>query len=145
MLSAAMIHAFVYKPVALALVICIAAAGLPRLSRGDTPVLPAGAASPAAAARMPSSGYAIKPHGGRLSVDAANALRYGAFGYAAQPDSTEDEFEFPEDEGSHLARDITVFVIASVFIAFFIIKVFLEGDTDETDNTDGGGKDIPTS
>ena len=140
-----MIHAFVYKPLVLALVISIAAAGFPRRSHGDVPVLPAGAASPSAAARTPSSGSAIKPHGGRLSVDAANALRYGAFGYAAQPDSTEDEFEFPEDKESHLARDITIFVIVSAFVAFFIIKVFLEGDTDETDSTDGGGKPIPTS
>ena len=59
----------------------------------------------------------------------------------AQPDST--EFEFPEKEEKHLARDITVFVIVSAFVAYFIIKVFLEGDKDEENTDDGGGKDIP--
>ena len=63
--------------------------------------------------------------------------------YSAEADSTGDEFEFPEDEESHLARDITVFVIVSAFVAFFVIKVFLEGDTDQTETPDGGGKEIP--
>ena len=59
----------------------------------------------------------------------------------SQPDST--EFEFPEEQKSHLARDITIFLIASAFVAYFLIKVFLEGDTDEPEGEDGGGKDLP--
>ncbi len=57
-----------------------------------------------------------------------------------EPDTT--EFEFPEEEKKHLVRDVTIFVIASVFVAFFVIKVFLEGDTDEETPTNGG-KDDP--
>lgn len=62
-------------------------------------------------------------------------------GYA---DTDSTEFEFPEEKKSHLARDITVFVIASVFVAYFLIKVFLEGDKDEEEQDDGGsGKPPP--
>jgi hypothetical protein len=62
-------------------------------------------------------------------------------GYAA-PDTT--EFEFPGEAKTHLARDITVFLIASAFVAYFLIKVFLEGDKDEQQPDDGGnGKPPP--
>ncbi len=57
-----------------------------------------------------------------------------------EPDTT--GFEFPEEEKKHLVRDVTIFVIASVFVAFFVIKVFLEGDT-EGETTTNGGKDVP--
>ena len=75
--------------------------------------------------------------------DSARSLRYAVpmMGGYAQPDST--EFEFPEEEKKHLARDITVFVIASVFVAYFIIKVFLEGDKDEGETEDDGGNGKP--
>ena len=74
---------------------------------------------------------------------------YGSLRYAvpvagayAQPDTT--EFDFPEEEKKHLARDITVFVIVSAFVAYFIIKVFLEGDKDENNTDDtGNGKPPP--
>ena len=72
------------------------------------------------------------------------SLRYAipATGGFADPDST--EFDFPDDENKHLVRDITVFVIASVFVAIFIIKVFLEEDEPEDDGGDGGnGKPPP--
>jgi hypothetical protein len=61
----------------------------------------------------------------------------------AQPDTT--EFEFPEDEEKHLARDITVFLIVSAFVAFFVIKVFLEGDTEEEPSPPDDGKQPPPS
>jgi hypothetical protein len=76
--------------------------------------------------------------------DSARSLRYAVpmTGGYAQPDST--EFEFPEEEKKHLARDITVFVIVSVFVAYFLIKVFLEGDKDEGESDDGdNGKKPP--
>jgi hypothetical protein len=76
--------------------------------------------------------------------DSARSLRYAVpmTGGYAQPDST--EFEFPEEEKKHLARDITVFVIVSAFVAYFLIKVFLEGDKDEGEtDDDGNGKEPP--
>ena len=59
----------------------------------------------------------------------------------ARADST--IFEFPEDENKHLVRDITVFIIASAFIAYFIVKVFIVDDTDDGGGDGGGGKTIP--
>lgn len=70
------------------------------------------------------------------------ALAPAATGAWAQSDST--EFDFPEDDNSHLARDITIFVIVSAFVAYFIIKVFLEDEPDEPADTGGsGGKGTP--
>ena len=71
-----------------------------------------------------------------------NSLRYAipATGGFAEPDSS--GFEFPEDENKHLVRDITVFLIASAFVAIFLIKVFMEEDTEE-DNPDDGGNGKP--
>jgi hypothetical protein len=76
-------------------------------------------------------------------TDVVPSLKYAAplSNSFAQTDTT--EFEFPEKEETHLARDITIFVIASAFIAYFIIKVFLEGDKEEGETTDDGGKDYP--
>lgn len=58
----------------------------------------------------------------------------------AQPDTT--DFYFPEEENKHLIRDITVFVIAAAFVGYFLVKVFLEGDTEE-DEEPSGGKEVP--
>jgi hypothetical protein len=58
----------------------------------------------------------------------------------AQPDTT--GFQFPEEENKHLIRDITVFVIAAAFVGYFLIKVFLEGDTEEKEE-ERNGKDVP--
>jgi hypothetical protein len=50
----------------------------------------------------------------------------------------------PEDEENqrHLIRDIGIFLIVSAFVGYFIVKVFLEGDTQEPP-PEGGGKKIP--
>jgi hypothetical protein len=93
---------------------------------------------------------------GKSSADAAASLQHDSpkgssvqlplrFGLAldnayTEPDTT--GFEFPEEEKKHLVRDVTIFVIASVFVAYFVIKVFLEGDTDE-ETPSNGGKDVP--
>jgi hypothetical protein len=76
-------------------------------------------------------------------TDTFTPLRYAIplTGAYAQPDTT--EFEFPEEESKHLARDITIFVIVSVFVAYFIIKVFLEGDKEDEQQEDGNGKVPP--
>ena len=76
--------------------------------------------------------------------DSARSLRYAVpmTGGYAQADST--EFDFPEDKKKHLYRDIAVFVIISAAVAYFVIKVFLEGDKDEEETDDGGsGKPPP--
>ncbi|MGD8415039.1 MAG: hypothetical protein PVF33_12450 [Candidatus Latescibacterota bacterium] len=76
-------------------------------------------------------------------ADSTPPLRYAVplSGGYSEPDST--EFDFPEEEGKHLYRDIAVFTIISVFVAYFVIKVFLEGDTEDNTQDDGGGKQPP--
>jgi hypothetical protein len=132
-----------HKLIAAILAVSVIAAGMPLRARSQSVSIPRGTATSDAAALpspgVTSSGSTTLP----LQDGAADLLRFGALGFAAEPDSTEDEFEFPDEEKSHLARDITVFVIASVFVAFFIVKVFLEGDTDTPDDSGGGGKQIP--
>jgi len=59
------------------------------------------------------------------------------------PDSTDDDFVLPEEKDKkQLATEIAVFVIAAAFVAFFIVKVFIEKD-DEPADDGGNGKDIP--
>lgn len=61
----------------------------------------------------------------------------------AMSDTT--EVDFPEEEEKtkkELIKDIGVFVVVSAFIGYFIIKVFLEGDTEEP-APDDDGKIIP--
>jgi len=53
------------------------------------------------------------------------------------------ELEFPEDEKEkHLVRDVGIFIVVSAFVAYFVIKVFLEGEKNEATPPDDG-KDIP--
>ncbi|MCZ6766384.1 MAG: hypothetical protein O7D32_05575 [bacterium] len=74
--------------------------------------------------------------------DSFNSLRYDGWKAAfARSDST--GYEFPEDEDdNHLIRDVAVFLVVSAFLAFFIIKVFLEGD-EADEPVDEGGKELP--
>ncbi|MCH7549755.1 MAG: hypothetical protein IH969_09520 [Candidatus Krumholzibacteriota bacterium] len=138
MFSPAMIRSLLHKFAAFILATSIVLVGTPRRSHGGGTV-----PLPNDSVRMPSTALAVKMHGSRPARDTESLLRFGAMAYSAEPDSTGDEFDFPDDEEGHLARDITVFVIVSAFVAFFVIKVFLEGDTDDTGSDDGGGKDIP--
>lgn len=67
----------------------------------------------------------------------------GFLAASALADTTETDFPEDEEEGKkHLVRDVGVFLIVSVFVAYFVIKVFLEGDTDQPP-PDDGGKVIP--
>lgn len=105
----------------IALLVCaaIVAAGLPR-----GPARAAGSASP-------GNEYFLR--------DALPAVAHAS----EPPDSTEDEFFLPkEEDNKKLIRDITVFVIVSAFVAFFIIKVFIEKDEDPPP-PDNNGKPIP--
>jgi hypothetical protein len=77
----------------------------------------------------------------RIAEGPGSAQEFSSLQFAqVEPDTT--EFQFPEEKGKHLYRDIAVFVVASVFVAVFIIKVFLEKDKDETPDTGTGGKGI---
>lgn len=139
-----------YRSFTLVVALCIAAAGLVRPARGDAADLRGKATADAAAGRpllaaTPAGSAPVAPMVPvRAMTDAGvDALRFGAMSYAlAQPDTVEGGFEFPEEEKSHTVRDVAVFVIVSAFVAYFIIKVFLEGDEDEG-TTDSGGKDVP--
>ena len=128
-----MIRLFVHKLFIITLSVTIPLAGMPlrALARRSAP-------RTLALSLASTAGPGVTP-----VRDPANLLRFGALAYASEPDSTEEGLEFPEDEGSHLARDITVFVIVSAFVGYFIIKVFLEGDTDEETDTEPPGKVIP--
>jgi hypothetical protein len=59
----------------------------------------------------------------------------------AEPDTT--DFEFPGEEKSHLIRDVTIFLIVAVFAAYFIVKVFLEGETSDEVPEEDNGKPTP--
>ena len=143
MLFAAMTSTLLHKPLIAILAVSLIAAGMPLRARSQQVSIPRGAPTSGAAA-LPSSRGTLRNSSTLPPRDGVNdILRYGALGQVAEPDSTEDEFEFPDEEKNHLARDITVFVIASAFVAFFIIKMFLEGDTDSSETDDGGGKPIP--
>ena len=59
------------------------------------------------------------------------------------PDTTDDDFVLPEEkEKKKLAKEIAVWLIAAAFVAFFIVKVFIEKD-DEPSKDGGNGKDVP--
>jgi len=138
-----------YRSLTLLVACCIAAAGLPRPSHGDEPDL-RGAASADEAAGIPvlvtgpPSATPTAMPVSSMSDAGTGLLRFGAMSYAlAQTDTTEGGFEFPEEEKSHLVRDVIIFVVVSAFVAYFVIKVFLEGDTDDDGGDDGGGKPIP--
>jgi hypothetical protein len=122
------------------LVACIICCGLPR-PRAATSRIPRGAQTSNEAAALPIADPAPPAPGAvtRAVATGEPVLAYGALSASAEPDTT--DFEFPDDE-KHLARDITVWVIASAFVAFFIIKVFLEEDTDEPDDDSPPGKQI---
>jgi len=69
-----------------------------------------------------------------------------AVSFASEPPDTtdeEDDFFLPEQKDtSKLVREIAAWLIAASMVAFFIIKVFIEEDPEESDG-DGGGKDYP--
>jgi len=79
----------------------------------------------------------------KIPVKSASPFKALEHGYA-YGDTT--EYDFPEDEeNKHVWRDVALWVIVAGFVAFFVIKVFLEGDTDETEEEEGGKEIPPTS
>ena len=67
-----------------------------------------------------------------------------AAGFAAvEPDTTDGDFVLPEEKSrSQLVKEIAVWVLVAAFVAFFIVKVFIQDD-DEPADDGGNGKDIP--
>jgi len=92
----------------------------------------------------PAKGKGAFSYGKPTSDEAAApeiAAPPDALGTYALQDTT--EYDFPEEEDQkRLWRDVALWVIVAGFVAFFVIKVFLEGEKDETEE-DEGGKPIP--
>ena len=79
--------------------------------------------------------------------EAARPKLGGGFGYAAGFSLAHADtvgYEFPEDDEKprNVVKDVVLWTAVAGFVAFFIIKVFLEGDTD-TPEPSSGGKDAP--
>jgi hypothetical protein len=56
-------------------------------------------------------------------------------GFARQPEDTTDDFFLPnEKDTSDLLWEVAAWVIGAAIVAYFIIKVFLEDEPDDTDN-----------
>ena len=70
---------------------------------------------------------------------------FGAIGHAFAFGDTTD-YEFPEEEEAKgVWRDVALWLVVAGVVAFFIVKVFLEGDEDEPEEEGGGGKPDPTT
>jgi len=81
---------------------------------------------------------------GRSSAEEAARPNFGSASYA-RSDTT--GYEFPDEEQSNtkkLIKDVAVWVVVAGFVAYFMIEVFLRGDTDQTP-APKQGKDIPPS
>lgn len=91
-------------------------------------------------AGQPTAAQAAAP---KLPGADARASAFGAIGQSYASADTTDDYQFPEDEErKHLWRDVALWLIAAGFVAFFVIKVFLEGDKDEP-QTEEPGKEVP--
>jgi hypothetical protein len=139
------------KSIAFLVVVCIVSSGLPRSTPAspESQPLTRGAATSKQAAELPVTRAlrpvaAISPVSMKAVTHAVSVgqpvLAIGALNAYAQPDTS--EFEFPEEENEHLARDITVWVIVASFVAFFIVKVFIEDDDEEPEDDGPPGKQI---
>ncbi len=58
------------------------------------------------------------------------------------PDSTDDGFVLPEEKSKkQITKEIVMWTVIAAFVAFFIVKVFIEKD-DDTADTGSNGKPI---
>jgi hypothetical protein len=88
-----------------------------------------------------SVGLMSGPGVGNVSDPAYRPLAFAALASGVAVSDT-TAFEFPGEEDDHLVRDVTVFLIISAFVGYFLVKVFFSGDEEEVPDT-GGGKEIP--
>jgi hypothetical protein len=131
----------VKRSVALTVAACVIAAGFPRPTRASpTTARGAATAADAAAWRATTGSSDRASRGGVAGGEPLLSLGAVPASYA-EPDTA--EFDFPDDDRKHLARDITVWVIASAFVAYFLIKVFIEQDDESTPEDQPPGKTIP--
>jgi hypothetical protein len=73
-----------------------------------------------------------------------NDLQGWSYGYALS-DTIGYEFPDEEEKGTfQLIKEVALWLVVAGFVAFFIIKVFLQGDTDEQDSRPPG-KVVPTT
>jgi hypothetical protein len=80
-----------------------------------------------------------------LATKPPNPKLERGFNDLAPSDTASQSATLPtEEKKNHLARDITVFVITSAFVGYFIAKVFIQGDTSSSPSS-GNGKDIPSN
>lgn len=64
-------------------------------------------------------------------------------GFSSEPEDTTDDFFLPEEQDTKkLVWDIAAWVVGAALVAFFIIKVFIEEDTEEPED-DGSDKPDP--
>lgn len=69
---------------------------------------------------------AVAPRLGAGESSGADRL-LAAFAYA---DTTEYEFPDEEEEERNIVKEVIIWTTVAGFVAFFLIEVFLEGDTD---------------
>jgi hypothetical protein len=59
------------------------------------------------------------------------------------PDTTDDGFTLPEEKSKkQLVKEIALWTLVAAFIAFFIVKVFIDKD-EESGDSGSNGKPIP--
>jgi len=55
------------------------------------------------------------------------------------PDSTDDGFVLPEEKSKkQITKEIVMWTVIAAFVAFFIVKVFIEKDKDSGDSGSNG-------
>jgi hypothetical protein len=58
---------------------------------------------------------------------------------SAPPDTTDDDFVLPEEKDKKkLVKEIVLFVFIAAFVAYFIVKVFIEKDNTSGDSGTNG-------
>jgi len=91
-----------------------------------------------------SSGKSSSDEAAAPGLPTDDVSPFGAIGHAFAFGDTTD-YEFPEEEEAKgVWKDVAIWLVVAGFVAFFIIKVFLEGDKDEPVD-DSGGKPDPST
>jgi hypothetical protein len=101
--------------------------------------------SPALESAELPSGKPTSDEAAAPTLPVRNVLPFGALGEAYAFSDTTD-YEFPEEEEEKgVWKDVALWVVVAGFVAFFVIKVFLEEEKDEPPKEEGGKEIPPTS